>query len=133
MKKEEKIKILQKCLVSYKNKVLIIQRSEGDSLPGKWDLPGGNLEFLENMEEAIKREIREETGLISKKVERIGIQEIVVRDRRKHFLLLLYKTKVASGKVKLSSEHRDFKWIKLSDLFTFDMSPIYNGCKKILR
>jgi 8-oxo-dGTP diphosphatase len=129
---EEKIKILQKCILFYKDKLLIIQRDIKDTNGGKWDFPGGNLDFLEEMNHAIKREIKEETGLIVKKIEKIGMNEIIVKEKRKHFLLFFYKTKVDTDKIKLSKEHQDYKWINPSDLFNYDLNPIFIPCKELI-
>ncbi|OAX50115.1 Nucleoside triphosphatase NudI [Paenibacillus sp. AD87] len=49
-------------LVTWEQKVLLIHKARGAYL-GKWDLPGGRLEFGEQPETALHREIEEETGL----------------------------------------------------------------------
>ena len=125
----EKVKILQKSIVSYKNKLLILQRNKDDSLGGFWDLPGGNLEFLEKMETGMKREIKEETGLKVSKVELIETKEIIVKLKRKHFLLFLYKTETSSDKIKLSKEHQDYRWIDVKEISKYKLNPIFNYVK----
>lgn len=42
-------------------KVLMVK--EGESLSGKWELPGGGLDFGEDIKAGFKREVREEMGL----------------------------------------------------------------------
>ncbi|OPG98693.1 hypothetical protein B2I21_10170 [Chryseobacterium mucoviscidosis] len=49
-------------LVTWEQKVLLIRKARGAYM-GKWDLPGGRLEFGEQPEFALHREIEEETGL----------------------------------------------------------------------
>lgn len=49
-------------LLVWEQKALLIQKARGPYL-GKWDLPGGRLEFGETPETALHREIEEETGL----------------------------------------------------------------------
>jgi ADP-ribose pyrophosphatase YjhB (NUDIX family) len=49
-------------LVTWEQKVLLIHKARGAYM-GKWDLPGGRLEFGEQPEFALHREIEEETGL----------------------------------------------------------------------
>jgi ADP-ribose pyrophosphatase YjhB (NUDIX family) len=49
-------------LVAWEHKFLLIKKARG-VYQGKWDLPGGRLEFGEQPETALHREIEEETGL----------------------------------------------------------------------
>lgn len=42
---------------------ILLTKKEGGPKKGFWDLPGGFVEFNENMEEALKREIREELNI----------------------------------------------------------------------
>lgn len=54
-----------KGLITYKGKILIGQKEDKDDHPiaGEWHIPGGHLEKDEEVEEAVGREIEEETGL----------------------------------------------------------------------
>src|SRR3989344_5607741 len=56
-------KIVVAAVILHKNKVLLLQRSEKETFPGLWELPSGRRESLESSVQAIKREVREETGL----------------------------------------------------------------------
>ncbi|MGV2883788.1 NUDIX domain-containing protein [Paenibacillus taichungensis] len=49
-------------LVTWEQKFLLVHKARGAYM-GKWDLPGGRLEFGEQPETALHREIEEETGL----------------------------------------------------------------------
>lgn len=55
-------------------KVLMIKKSRG-AYKGKYDLPGGKIEFKEEVEEALKREFIEETGIIIDSYKFLGYQE----------------------------------------------------------
>ena len=45
------------------NRVLVLRRSaDSPQFAGLWDLPGGSVDRGESLEEALRREIREETG-----------------------------------------------------------------------
>lgn len=50
-------------IIYFKEKVLVVQRSEKMTLPLKWEFPGGKLELNESEEDCIKREITEELNI----------------------------------------------------------------------
>lgn len=51
-------------VIRCKNKFLLVQRSRADDIfPGFWQNMGGKIETGENVENAIKREMKEEVGL----------------------------------------------------------------------
>lgn len=49
-------------VLKYKGKLVLIEKGKGP-YKGRWDLPGGKIDFGESPEEALEREIWEETGL----------------------------------------------------------------------
>ena len=58
------IKVVVKGVLIRDNRILIIKRSHTDSFgAGTWEVVGGNLNFGESLEEALKREFLEEVGL----------------------------------------------------------------------
>lgn len=51
-------------ILNSKNELLLVKRADNDDfLPGLWEMPGGGMDFGENLQEALKREIFEEVGL----------------------------------------------------------------------
>ena len=57
-------------------KILLIQRKDSKAIwDKKWEFPGGKIETNETAEEAIVREVKEETGLVALRSDFLGIHE----------------------------------------------------------
>lgn len=94
---------------------LLLKRSmSSKGNPGKWDLPGGKIDSGENFDEALLREVSEETG-ISVSIHRVlGTAESELRKVRVIYLIL--EGHLESGQVRLSSEHDDYIWVNPQEL-----------------
>lgn len=91
------------------NRFLILQRSKKDSIGANtWENAGGNIECGENPEEAIKREISEETGITDIKIERVAYVTLV--NAKKPYLIIAYICETLTETVSLSAEHQAFIW-----------------------
>lgn len=84
------------------NCILVIQKILGP-YAGKYDLPGGRLEPGESLEQAIKREIKEETGYSVQALLQIGVCDFSVNwtledntDERLHHIAILCETSIDS-------------------------------------
>src|SRR3989344_2229263 len=126
MQKEVKQKIVAAGVVICGSKALILRRSQKeDAYPGKWELPSGKKEPLEQTKQAVIREIKEETGLKVKIICLISIFDYVIGKQNEvrdtvqiNFLVQAKKT----AKVILSDEHRQFAWVTEKDLRKYDMT-----------
>ncbi len=105
-------------VLNSEHKVLLLKRTKNSLNPGKWDLPGGHIDKGETIEETIKREALEETGL---NVE-IGPIINVVEFSRDHeaFLAekrgLRYIALTTDSEVKLKKdEHSEFVWVSFDE------------------
>lgn len=80
----------------------------------KYTLPGGHIELGETMEEALKREVKEEVGLDVEVVEFLTMQEAIFAKefyKRKHFIFFDFLCRVGEQQVRLDQDElQDYIW-----------------------
>jgi len=116
-----------------KGKILLIKRGR-DPYKDFWALPGGFVEYGETTEDAVKREVKEETGLDCDIVSLTGVYSAPDRDPRGHTISVVYLMKVVQGEVAAGDDARDAFWIdidKLPERIAFDHSQIIEDALKI--
>lgn len=97
-------KILTLCLLQKDGQVLLGMKKRGFG-EGRWNGFGGKLQQGESIEEATLRELREESGLIAKSLEKIGRIDFEFHDNRGHILEVhLYKSDDFEGEMAESDE-----------------------------
>lgn len=83
-------------LVLREGKVLLVKRGR-EPFQGCYALPGGFVEYGENTENCVVREVKEETGLETEVVRLLGSYSEMGRDPRGHFVTLLYLLRERGG------------------------------------
>ena len=100
-------------------KVLVVRRARKPAL-GVYTLPGGVVEAGETLEQAIVREVKEETALDIAPVTLAGHREVVVRDgdgrASRHFVILCFASRWIAGEPKLNEELSDARWLRPAEL-----------------
>lgn len=80
----------------------------------KYTLPGGHIEIGETMEEAVKREVKEEVGLEIEVIEFLTMQEAIFAKefyKKRHFIFFDFLCKTGDKQVKLDqTEIQDYLW-----------------------
>jgi 8-oxo-dGTP diphosphatase len=104
--------------------VLIKRRYE--PLAGRWSLPGGTVEVGETLEEAVAREIREETGLVIEVGPVVEVFDRILRADdgrvRFHFVLVDYLCRPIGGRLQHGSDVDDAIVADPADLAEYDLT-----------
>ncbi len=109
-----------------RNRCLLLRRSPGSGFnAGKWDLPGGKVDAGETFDEALVREVEEETGLHIALERVAGSAQSETPDRMVAYMIM--RGRVLSGEMKLSSEHDQFAWVAGTELASVDLCPQFRS------
>ena len=100
-------------------RILIVRRARPPA-HGIYTLPGGGVELGETLEEAVTREVREETALEIAPVALAGYRQAIARDAKgdieRHFVILPFAARWIAGEVALNEELAEAHWLLPGEL-----------------
>lgn len=118
-----------------RRRVLLVERGN-PPLAGLWSLPGGGVETGERLEEAVVREVLEETGLHVTPDSIATVFERIIRDDlggfEYHYVLIDFFCTIQSGKLHAGSDSRNAAWFDIGALSSLPMTegtlPVIQAC-----
>lgn len=100
-------------------RVLIVRRARPPA-HGLYTLPGGGVELGETLEQAVVREVREETALEIEPVALAGYRQAIAHDKdgriERHFVILPFAARWLAGEVLLNEELAEAHWLEPAEL-----------------
>ncbi len=121
-------------IIASSGKLVLIQRKK-EPFKGQYALPGGFVEYGEAVEDAVVREIKEETGLETEIISLIGVFSAPDRDPRRHTLSVAYSLRITGGALCSGDDAASADYFPLDNLppLAFDHSEIIEKWKKEMR
>jgi mutator protein MutT len=119
-------RIAVRAIVRQSEKMLLLRRANGrETILGKYELPGGKLDYGEQPEDALTRHFRDETGLIIQTAQLFDVLTYIDHDDRDTqyiFLLYLVSLGMSRKKLLLSQNYNHYVWKKMSDIQQHDVT-----------
>jgi 8-oxo-dGTP diphosphatase len=106
-------------------RALLIKRGS-EPLKDQWSIPGGTLELGESIQEGVRRELLEETGIEVRVGELIEVFDRIFRDAageiQYHFVIVDYLCEAINGEARAASDVTDVAWVNEEDLWNYKLS-----------
>jgi 8-oxo-dGTP diphosphatase len=117
---KQKVRATACAVIEKDNQVLIVKRNH-EPFNGYWTLPGGHIDFGETAEQAVIREVKEETGL-SFIPKFITYRDEIYKDINWHGEVLVFHGK-AEGKEEIDGkEIIDIKWVDIDEAINMKLA-----------
>jgi 8-oxo-dGTP diphosphatase len=115
-----------------RGRTVLIRRGT-EPLLGEWSIPGGTIEIGESLEEAVRRELREETGLEVRILDLIELFDRIyfgdgsssTKDKKKprfHFVIADYLCELVGGEPRAGSDVTDIAFAREEELPRFHLT-----------
>lgn len=127
MKTEYIQRVAMKAVLVNKGKILLLREEAkyGDGTQaGRWHMPGGRIEPGEHWKTALKREVKEETGITDFSIERplfVGEWFPTIKGVPTHIVAMFHVCTTKTDKVALSTEHNKFSWVGADEYKSYDV------------
>ena len=112
--------------------VLLIRRGK-PPLHHEWSIPGGKVEHGETLQQAVMREVREETGLDIEVAELIDVVDGIIHDVNgeigHHYVLIDYLARPVGGTLRAGSDAVHAEWVAYERLHEY---PMWSETRRVI-
>ena len=117
----DKFPISIKALIIDDNRILCLKNERNE-----WDIPGGKINFDEDIEHCLRREVMEETNL---KIKNLNIlKPLNLRFNDVAVVIIVYSAEISGDSpIVISYEHSEYNFFSKSELLNLNMSEHYKS------
>jgi len=114
-------------IITENYRVVLALRAEDVEGGGKWHLPGGQVLYGDTILDALKRYALRKTGLEidfyynSEKKSLVGAYTNPKRDRRGHYVALVYLCRIVGGELKPGENMKDVRLFPKNEIYNLDI------------
>lgn len=113
-------------IVFHNKRILLVQRGNPPA-EGCWALPGGSVEIGETLQQAVQREVLEETGVHIQAHEPAFAFDVIERDAggavRFHYVVVDMLAEYVEGSLRPAGDAIDARWVSPAELTRLTVSP----------
>ena len=110
---------------------ILLEKRKNEPGKGKWSIPGGLVDLGESPEQAVIREVKEETCLEVDAPRHIDVVSDVSLDEngkvRYHFVIIDYLVTLKSGEPKAASDADALVWVPFCKVETYDLTRSFRA------
>jgi mutator protein MutT len=110
---------------------ILLEKRKNEPGKGKWSVPGGIVDLGEDLEQAVVREVKEETGLEVDAPQLIDVVSDVSLDEngkvKYHFVIIDYLVTVKRGEPKAASDADALKWVPFNEVEAYDLTRSFRA------
>lgn len=116
------VPVVRLILPDEQGRVLLLKRGPSRYGENHWCLPGGKMEYGQTVTEAIRNELREETGLTCEKYRFLFYQDsLPLKDQEMHCINLYFECDW-TGIIRLNEESCDYVWLLYTELERYSIA-----------
>lgn len=102
---------------------------------GKWEIPGGKVEFGETFKQAIKREMLEEHSIEIEVGEMLQLCDHIIPDEKQHWVSPTYRCQIVSGEPVINEPEKcsEFRWVTIEEAEQLPLSIVTKQDIEVLK
>ena len=116
------VPVVRLIIADGERRVLILKRANTAYAEGSWCLPGGKVDYGETVEQAVAKELREETSLECSKARFLFYQDSLPPEPGGMHCVNLYFECAVSGDLTMNPESSEWAWVGRDDLARYDIA-----------